>query len=481
MFRKRFPFMLTPLALASSAALAVLLYRFPDWLVTTFGPLSLEQLMFHLGAETTGVPFRLVKSALREMLVKPLMAFALVYFLVRCFSARVPKWMLAGTYAVLAAYAYIGAAQLYHITALGEHIDRSSRLQLSEDFDWMDELYVAPKVRVGNALGKARPHNLVWVYVESLEERRVSSAKHPVLHRASQTPAQFTNLPGTTWTIGGMVSSQCGVPLLPYKMFARNSFSDSPTFLKNAPCLGDILHEHGYASAFIGGADTKFAGKGTFLATHGFQKILGKHELADRVQTPPPADWWGYSDDIVFDHAMEEIKRLDAADEPYSLSLLTLDTHGPRGYYSDHCKEQGFGDDIEAIFDCAVSQIEGFIETLEKQGLLDDTVLVVSGDHPFMEPRKTYMNPLDYEKERSHRKVFFSILHPNGKKIRVKAMNHFDMLPTVLSALGFEVEGQAAGLGRNLFATQSLSERYSPDDFQKILRVQSKGYEDLWE
>ena len=470
--------LLRPVGIACLAALAVFLYRLPHWVMGTFGPISIEQFLYHIQANSEGVPFELIKSALREMLLKPMLAFGVAYYGFKYLTSRIPRGVLYTAYPIIALYGVIGTAQIYHMTNFEEYLDETSTLKLPQNFDWATSLYVAPR-----AMPAKQPPNLIWVFVESLEEKRVSPARLPRLRPANiSSPAdQFNNLPGTTWTIGAMVSMQCGVPLLPYGMHARNGFSDAPTFLPHARCLGDILKEQGYTSMFIGGADTAFAGKGTFLATHGFDTVLGKHELAPRVGKSAPDEWWGYSDDIVLGVSLEEIKRLAAGQQPFFFSLLTLDTHGPRGHLSEHCASKGYTDALDDIYACSLEQLENFVARLRDEGILENTVLVISGDHPFMEPKKTSLNPFEYDNGRLNRKVFISITRPDGKAFQVRQMNHFDMFPTVLSALGMKVENEAAGLGRNLYARTSLSEQYTAHDFQKILRTESGGYQALWQ
>lgn len=467
--------------LALFVGATVFIIRFAAWIGDNFGVISFEQILFHVGAETTGTPWRLIQSGLRELLAKPLLSIILGYIIA---SLLFRRWGNARTayylaYGCAGIFACGGAVQFWQVSGLSEYVADSALSHLPKNFDWVNAWYVKPKVHLATG---SKPKNLIWLYVESLEDYRVSPQKHPKLAALKSIKVNtYQYLPGTTWTIGGMVSSQCGIPLLPFGLYSGNGFSDVPFFLKKAPCLGDVLKDNGYRLEFIGGADQKFAGKGTFLKNHGFSNVVSKKQIAERTGQPLPKDAWGYPDDVIFQIALEDIKWLKQSEKPFFLSMLTLDTHGPKGNLSEHCRNKGYVQETTSIFDCVISQTEEFIDKLQQSGVLEDTVLVVSGDHSFMGPKKSALNLLASQKDKDNSRLFFTIIHPEGKKIMADTMNHFDMFPTVLSSLGYEIEHNAAGLGHNLYEMPSLSSEHSINEIRKALRTSSKGYLSFWD
>ncbi|WXT08074.1 sulfatase-like hydrolase/transferase [Salmonella enterica subsp. enterica serovar Infantis] len=92
-------------------------------------------------------------------------------------------------------------------------------------------------------------------------------------------------LPGTDYTIAGMVASQCGIPL--FAPFEGNASASVSSFFPQNICLGDILKNSGYQNYFVQGANLRFAGKDVFLKSHGFDHLYGAEELktvvADRL------------------------------------------------------------------------------------------------------------------------------------------------------------------------------------------------------
>lgn len=463
------------------ACLAVLLSRVPVWISGTFGVISFEQFVYHFQSSTTGVPWRVIRSGFRELLLKPLVAYALVYVLAKFVlpatrnAKRYLDYCLVGAFLTASS---IGIVQSWQILSLSQILNSDKSGKFPKDYDWMSAMYQAPVIypKAGVKL-----HNLVWIYVESLEDFRVTREKHPVLYDFKTEADNFHNLPGTGWTIGGIVSSQCGIPLMPFGLFSGNGFGDTSKFLKNATCLGDLLKKNKYQMVFIGGADTKFAGKESFLKNHGFEKIIGKTEIEANSGVKNPKNWWGYADKDILNLTFDEIQRLKNSNQPFYLSALTLDTHGPVGYLSDHCRAKKYTESIDDVFNCEIDQIEEFVERIKKLGIMKNTVVVISGDHPFMAPKKIGLTSILEKNKIQARKVFIAIVRPDGKKLEVSAINHFDMFPTVLSAMGFGVEGNHAGLGRDLYNANSISTETEESNLSAMLRQNSKNYHNLWE
>jgi phosphoglycerol transferase len=80
-------------------------------------------------------------------------------------------------------------------------------------------------------------------------------------------------LPGTDYTIAGMVASQCGIPL--FAPFEGNASASGLQLLPAEYLLGDILKNSGYENYFVQGANLRFAGKDVFLKSHGFDHLYG--------------------------------------------------------------------------------------------------------------------------------------------------------------------------------------------------------------
>ena len=303
----------------------------------------------------------------------------------------------------------------------------------------------------------ATAQNIVYIYGESLErtylDERIFPGLMPGIKRLEASGISFTNieqLPESWWTMGGMVASQCGLPLALYS--GRNSLSGVSDFLGGATCMGDLLRQKGYKLAYMGGAQLSFAGKGKFYASHGFSDISGLDELQDSLVNPKYRQAWGLYDDTLFDMAYNKVSQLGRSGKPFGLFMLTLDTHMP-GYVTKSCGSLKYGDGKDQMLNavhCDDQVISSFIDRLRASPVSGNTVIVLASDHISM--RSSAYAAL----EKGNRKNLVLVLPPPDKAYPQKvdrAGTPFDIGPTVLHELGYKAE---LGLGRDIMSEGSI-------------------------
>ena len=460
--------------------LALVCDKFPRYIDKNFGNISFEQFIFHMTA-AEGAPTAVVLSTLNRLVVEPVLFAALFMLLIglthRFWAPSVARWLKRLLVALSLVLMALGLIQTAYSLELADYID--AQLAGGSQGDWMVDLYQTPKPIAGTE----PPKNLILVYVESLENHRVKESSSLKVLLNTVQAQQFSIMPGTQWTLAGLVASQCGVPLFPVRGIGGNRYDLlDQAFLPHAICLGDVLKQAGYTTEYLGGAKTAFAGKDKFLMSHGFDRLIGREELAVHYpQAEYPVDWWGYSDDVVYDFAKQRLRSLQDAQTPFFFSLLTLDTHGPKGLQTPYCRDQQFSKSVDDIFACAVAQLEDFAQWLDKEGFMRNSVVVVMGDHPFMAPQ--YRESLIDQKWRSlsSRDVFFGMSVPGQETRQMSDMNHFDVMPTVLGAMGFGLENHRAGLGRNAMTPPGSGNPALPENFRQRIRQSSTEYVRLWE
>lgn len=154
----------------------------------------------------------------------------------------------------------------------------------------------------------------MYIYGESLERTYFDNDAFPdltpELGKLKSEGLDFSNtaqLPGTDYTIAGMVASQCGIPL--FAPFEGNASASVSSFFPQNICLGDILKNSGYENYFVQGANLRFAGKDVFLKSHGFDHLYGAEELKTTVADPAYRNDWGFYDDTVLDETWKNSKR----------------------------------------------------------------------------------------------------------------------------------------------------------------------------
>jgi phosphoglycerol transferase len=290
----------------------------------------------------------------------------------------------------------------------------------------------------------------------------------------SESIERFVQTPGTGWTIAGIVSSQCGVPLRPVTMRDGNASNEHvKAFMSNATCLGDVLKRAGYKNIFMGGAGLDFAGKGKFLLSHGYDEVYGKTDWREQGETQ--LNEWGLYDDRLLAIAKKKIDQLEAKGELYNLTLLTLDMHPPSGFISDTCKQRGVSD-YQSIVVCSADMLGQLIRYMHQRGYSKNTDIVVLGDHLSMGA------PLEDRLEQAKERTIFNRFYTQTALDKNRnIIYHYDLFPTILYILGFRFPESRLALGASVFGPLSTDYTLNQhDNLEEKLKAPSGEYARLW-
>lgn len=460
-------------------ALSVLLIASYGWLRSVFGNrLTVEQIFFHfdLGLNNlTGVDLYLVADALRWVVLPTLAITAVLYVagkltdristaaaLDRLLTVRgmaLPGKLLGKLYIGLTSLGFGLFLALFTTILFLKQIEFFHYVRISLGSDHFSALYRTPDVSQLTRIPQKK--NLLLIYVESLE-RTMGNAQlvgrdaiAPIRQLDGLEIPTFPAAPGTNWTIAGMFSSQCGIPLKPFFANKFHSFA-TDDFFPNAVCLGDVLKTAGYEQYFLVGHHLAYSGLDKFYRTHGYQHLLGREEWKQRGVDASEFTSWGFGlhDDALLTQAVAVIREHQKNRSPFNLTLITQDNHFPHGIPSPRCQDDEKHGDFAGAFHCNSRFLADFVMTLKKEGLLKDTVVVLMGDHPFM-------NSLKQETQyfREARNVYFKILSPLTHPPSRQTMTHFDVAPSLLDMLGLAEEHDTRfGLGVSLFSGMSSAD-----------------------
>lgn len=411
----------------------------------------------------------LIWGAVISIIVIPLALVALMLLLVEK-SRRALRshgvlsgrriWVMRGIAMILALAVPLGGAALFS-NAVGVQDYVQASIREATLGTSMGDFYAVPKVEPAPSSGERQ--NLIVIYLESVED---ALADDSVFERNMLAPVQtategWATIPslqqydGGGWTMAGIVGTQCGIPLRSADALADNtdlnalgsSGNEVERYLAGATCLGDVLADEGYRNVFLGGADANFAGKGAFLTSHGYSEVNDLNVWRERGETEMRDDW-GLSDRRLFANAKHTVTKLHEADQPFNLTLLTLDTHeGPRVFdYCDWDTEVA----MTAITTCSMQQVSGFIDYLDAEGILEDTTVVVMGDH-----RKMIAEGGSFWEElrdREDRTIFNRVWTPDSTTFARPEIDQLSMYPTMLELAGLEIEDHRAGIGVSALA-----------------------------
>jgi len=309
-----------------------------------------------------------------------------------------------------------------------------------------NEYYNSPSIE---KIGEAK--NLVYIYAESFERTYFNDNLFPglvtELKKIEDKSTYFTDIrqvAGTSWTIGGMVSSQLGIPL--FTPINNKDIEDKDDFLPKAKGVADLLSKEGYYLTFFGGADLEFQEKGTFYKTHNFDEIHGLNDLSKNIDDEKNLNNWGIDDDKVLELAYNRFMELSANEDKFGMFLITLGTHHPQGHIPEEYRDIMYKDGSNPILTSIKASdviISEFVNKILDSKYAKDTIIIIASDHLAM--RNTAFDRLEDAKRRN----MFMILSSEQKDSKRidKRGSTLDIGPTILSFLGYDAQ---IGLGRDL-------------------------------
>ncbi|GAA1343910.1 hypothetical protein GCM10009611_18190 [Arthrobacter roseus] len=397
-------------------------------------------------------------------------------------------WIMRTVSTALVGAVFVGGTTAFASTVgLGDYIEAGN-----STYD-LGDYYVEPTVT-----SDKDKRNLVLIYLESGEatladDQLFEKDAFVPLKEATkasdgwQSVDDLQQYRGGGWTMAGLTSTQCGIPL---KGIASATGSgglndlggDVETYLGGVTCLGDVLDEHGYNNVFLGGANSSFAAKGTFLSTHGYSDVK---DLSDwRAAGEPEKNFrsdWGLSDERLMAHAKDEVDELHAEAEktgqPFNLSVLTLDTHEPVHVY-DYCNVDTKSE-VTSVFACSMTVVAGFVDYMKEKGYLEDTAVVIMGDHlKHMSAGDAFHEQLD---DNDNRTIFNRIWVPGqdeNSELR-PGVDQLNMYPTILEAAGLTLKDHEAALGVSAFTSKipdGSAQAMEPDAYAELLDSRSAQF-----
>ena len=466
------------------ALLASLLAFSAKWMFKTWTNLTMDELVYHLTAPLEGTNTDMIKDYCNECAVPAILILGCILFVIAANRKHV------GILKKIAIVCFAGAVAVTGITVgvTWNGLDVSNYMKGQSTYStFIDDNYIDPSSV--NITFPEQKRNLIYIFLESMEMTYADKENGgafkqnviPELTQLAQENEDFSgksnklnggySMPGTTWTMGAMFGQTSGVPL--NTSIDGNGMDTQDSFFPGITTLGDILQNEGYSQTLLIGSEATFGGRKLYFTDHGQYDIMDYDYAHDNGLIPEDYKvWWGYEDEKLFGFAKEKLLELAQQDNPFNLTMLTVDTHFEDGYVCDICPDT-FGDNQYAnVMACSSRQVKEFVDWVQQQDFAADTTIVISGDHPTMDSDFCEDVDKDYE-----RRVYTTYINAGAEKQTNKKRNYttFDNFPTTLAAMGVEIEGDRLGLGTNLYSTQqTLTERFGIEKEEKELKRKSK-------
>lgn len=323
------------------------------------------------------------------------------------------------------------------------------------------------------------PKNLIVIFMESMETNFAKYTPEIVnleqINKSSFEPGGVS-VSGTSWTIAGITGKLCGIPLnMP--MGINEYLGKLPTYLPHAKCLMNILNEKGYVQVYAQGTSGDFTQKRTFWTLHG-NVLVHDIEYYKKVGMIPNDYYvfWGFEDYKLYEFAKTELNNLYATGKPFALYMLTVDTHQPNGYLDSSCAKifKDVNGEFPKVLHCASKMLNDFIEWAKNEPWYKNTAIVIMGDHTMQMLSAKANVPLNDSLYFTN----FILSSAQNTETRIREYTSFDMFPTILEAMNFNVQGRALGLGKSLYSNQpTVIEIYGRKTLDSLLRERSYQYD----
>ena len=221
--------------------------------------------------------------------------------------------------------------------------------------------------------------------------------------------------------------------------------------------LPEILKDRGYRTCLIHSGGLGYAGQRRFLERRKFDAIYDYNYLI-KIEPYNRQVGWGVDERAMIKPGIEFIKK-DAA-RPYLVVFMPVNPHHP---YAIPGKQFQITGDIPEDIDSrkrswlnylnslhyADASLGMLVDELDKEALLDDTLLFIFADHgeAFYQHRRNYNHPLYLYNENVHvpfliynKKIFTAPLYFDG------ITRHIDILPTIRDILGIPPVPEEEGI-----------------------------------
>ncbi|MBR3501724.1 MAG: LTA synthase family protein [Alphaproteobacteria bacterium] len=471
-----------------------MLFASANWIIRKFGPVTYEQIMFHLN-----MPFHSEVRLILSYLQNTVMLGAIIVFLLWLFTSQIyhlkfnkiekirsyiydHRWFLSLSWFIFCAIYFFIRMNVWTMLTY-----QSYKREVS---NFYEKNYVFPQnTKITFPENKK---NLIIIFLESMESTFAQTPRHnyfqadliPELHNLAKQNIHFSDseylggeypIDGTQWTQAALFAKTCGAPIqLPIKEVYL--ISPKGEFYPNAWCLYDILAEQGYNESFLVGSSGTFAGLDHFVKTHRNQRLLDilhyAKERGEELSYKERGE--SIADKELFVLAKDELTRLAEQNKPFVFTMMTLDTHfGSQEFSGDVCGyKYGRENNLENVVSCADFQIGQFIKWLEQQPFYKDSVIVLLGDH-------LMMNDSLKEDMIRHPLNIFINADISADKTQNRIFTPFDIYPTIVESMGAKINGHRLGLGASLFSDipTLTEEKMTIEEMDIGVRKSSKIYD----
>lgn len=304
--------------------------------------------------------------------------------------------------------------------------------------------------------GKYKGKNLIFILAEGFNSLAVDKELTPTLYKLVNDGFNFTNYysPVFLSTTGG--EFQAMTSLIPTQEILGKWRKENIYF---PYALGNVFGNLGYNVGSYHNWSYKYYGRDHTMPTLGFNNYTA---CGNGLEKQINCKWLPSDIDLInasFDNY--------AKNEPFMTYYISVSGHAPYNFTGGNSiaiknkelvNHLPYSDAVKAYlaaqieFDRALKEL---INKLEKEGILDDTVLVITGDHYPYTLNIDEINELStYERDETVEVNHSNLIIWNNKKENKtidKVASQIDVLPTLLNLFGIEYDSRLL-IGNDIFS-----------------------------
>ncbi len=274
------------------------------------------------------------------------------------------------------------------------------------------------------------PRQVVVVLEESFGSEFVGVLGHPekaltpCFDRWSARGLLLTNLVATgNRTVRGLEGVLASFVPLPGDSIVKRAKSE------DVATLARVFRARGYATGFFYGGYAVFDSMKSFLASNGWDEFVEQPDYpSDAFRTA-----WGVADRWIFEALLERQRRARREAQPLFATLLSVSNHKPYDVPPQSPVQQRVRAGRWRAVAYSDECIGAYLDALEAEGMLADTLVLVVGDHGARVygseaiPVESYRIP-----------ALFLSPDPRWQAQRVERLcSQIDLAPTLLALAGF--------------------------------------------
>ena len=313
--------------------------------------------------------------------------------------------------------------------------------------------------------GMFKGKNLVYVLAEAFNEIAVSPELTPTLYKMIHTGFEFNNFysPVFLSTIGG--EFQSGTGSIPSQ---ETLTTWKQKMVKNPYAIGNSFSREGYNVQSYHDWTYTYYGRQKYMKNMGFENYKGCnvgdfYKLFSNSRNGQCK--WLPSDTEMINGTFADY----GTSTPFATYYVTVSGHAPFNFtggnstslrYKDLVKDLPYSNNVKAYIASQIEldrAMEALINKLTEAGILDDTVIVLVGDHyPYTLTLDEVNEAASYKKdgivEINHSNLIIWNNAMNEKITVDKVGSQIDILPTVLNLFGIEYDSRLI-IGRDILSS----------------------------